>query len=285
MAALPKSEHQMVEQIYEGVREAETKPFRLSRLGASSIGEECPRAVWLNWRGFDEKEFDGRMLRLFRTGHLQEDRVLADLRRAGYEVWSHQEDGEQFTYTDPTGHVVAKLDGVIKGIPGAEKTPHDLEIKTHSKKSFMEVEKKGVEAAKPMHFYQMQLGMSLSGGLERALYVALCKDDERFYVERIKIDPEAVVRLNTKITSLLNAELTPAGISDDGGAFGCKWCDMRAVCVGEKAPLRHCRTCVNCRPLPTAGQWLCEFDGNVLSAEEQLAGCSNYEPRLEAYKK
>lgn len=278
MVALPKPETEMIEAIYEAIEQHEKNPFRLSRIGASGIGGECLRAVWLSWRGYAEPQFSGRIFRLFRTGHLQEDRIIEDLRRAGFELWSHQEDGEQFTYTDPTGHFVAKLDGVIKGVPGAEKTPHDLEIKTHNKKSFTEVQAKGVQSAKPAHYVQIQAGLMLSG-LTRALYVALCKDDEQFYVERIKPDEALMANIQERITKLIEAELIPAGISENGSSFPCRWCDMRKACVGEEEPIRTCRSCLNVQVVPENGAWACALTGGTLSGSEQLAACPQYEAR------
>jgi ribosomal protein S27E len=281
MVALPKSETVMIDQIYAAIEKAEKGEHRLTRLGASGIGNECLRATWLSWRGYARSTFDGRMYRLFRTGHLQEDRIVEDLRRAGFEVWSHQEDGEQYTYNDSTGHFVAKLDGVVRGVPGAEKTPHDLEVKTHSKKSFTELEKKGVELSKPGHYYQMQAGM-LYSGLPRALYVALCKDNEQYYVERVKPDPQYTGIIQRRIDTLVNAELIPAGVSDDGGAFACKWCDMRSACMGEAQPIRTCRSCVNAVVVPEGGAWGCALTGGVLSGAEQLKACDEYEVKAVA---
>jgi hypothetical protein len=276
MVALPKSETVMIEQIYNAIEKTEKSEFRLTRIGASGIGNECLRATWLSWRGYAASTFDGRMYRLFRTGHLQEDRIVADLRAAGFEVWSHQEDGEQYTYNDATGHFVAKLDGVIRGVPSAEKTPHDLEIKTHSKKSFTEVEKKGVQLAKTGHYYQMQAGMLFSK-LPRALYVALCKDNEQYYVERVKPDEQVMGIIQRRINTLVEAELIPAGVSDDGGAFACKWCDMRAACIGEVEPIRTCRSCVNAVVIPEGGAWGCARTGEILSSNDQLMACGEYE--------
>ena len=65
MVALPKSEVAMVGQIYEAIEKTEKSPFRLARIGASGIGEDCLRASWLSWRGYAESTFDGRMYRLF----------------------------------------------------------------------------------------------------------------------------------------------------------------------------------------------------------------------------
>lgn len=281
MAQLPKTETQLVDSIYRSIELEEARPLRLARIGASSIGEECLRALWLDWRAYASSTFDGRMLRLFQTGHLQEERIVQDLRRAGLEVWDKQENGEQFTYNDDTGHFVVKLDGVVRGVPGAEKTAHTLEVKTHNLKSFTELEKKGVEKAKPMHYYQMQAGMLFSG-IERALYVALCKDNERYYVERVRPDEDAFRLIQQKLDSLVNFNTAPTGLSEDGSFYACKWCDMRAACLGEVEPQRTCRSCVHSEPLPNGNElWVCNVasESVSLTREAQLAACPAYEPR------
>lgn len=267
---------QMVDSIYGAIEKEEKRDLYLTRIGASGIGEPCLRSIWYSWRSYDNKQFGGRMLRLFGTGHWQETRVIEDLRRAGYAVWDFDENGKQFTYTDETGHFVCKLDGVIKDVPTAEKTPHDLEIKSHNKKSFEELKKKGVQEAKPLHYWQMQAGMLFSG-LPRALYVAVCKDDEDYHIERLRPDEAVQDEICVKINKLVEARIPPIGISSDGKSFGCKWCDNKDVCTGEKEPIRTCRSCIHSVPMKQNGEWLCEFHGHILSSSDQLAGCENYE--------
>jgi len=278
MAELPiKSVGQeMVESIYRAIEKAEKRELYLARIGASSIGDECLRSIWLSWRAYDDKAFSGRMLRLFGTGHWQETRVIEDLKRAGYETWDFDDQGKQFTYTDDTGHFVCKLDGVIKGVPGSEKTPHDLEIKSHNKNSFTELKKKNVEKAKPVHFWQMQAGMLFSG-LPRALYVAVCKDDEDYHVEKIYPDESVQQKIQDKITALVEATIPPIGISEDGKAFGCKWCDMKEVCAEGKTPIKTCRSCVHALVGPMRGEWACSITGEILSNDQQKLACEEYE--------
>lgn len=277
MVALPSknSGQLVVDRIYEAIEKEEAKDLYLARIGASSVGEECLRASWLSWRAYDDKKFSGRMLRLFRTGHLQEDRIIEDLKRAGFELWSHDSDGKQWTYTDETGHFVCKLDGVIRGIPGSEKTAHDLEIKTHSLKSYEDVKRKGVQVSKPQHYWQMQAGMMFSK-LSRALYVALCKNDEDYHVERIYPDEEVQSKIQAKIIKLVEATIPPSGISSDGKAFGCKWCDMKEVCTGEKEPIRTCRSCENVIVCKNEGAWVCGLTGQILSNDQQKRACEDY---------
>lgn len=279
MVAITHSEETMADRIYAYYEKQNEKPIYLARIGASSIGDPCLRSIWLSWRGYDDKKFGGRMLRLFQTGHLQEERIQDDLKNAGFQVWTHQEDGNQFTYTDETGHFVCKLDGVIKGVIGAEKTPHDLEIKTHSLKSYDEVKKKGVEKAKPVHFYQMQAGM-LYSKLSRALYVALCKNDEDYHIERIRPDSAVREEIQHKIRTLVNATIPPQGVSPDGGAYDCRWCDMKEVCTGQKKPIKTCRSCQYATVILKDGKWGCMLSKEVLSLDQQREACKAYEVLL-----
>ena len=274
----PTSEQEIIDRIYDtySKREAD-KGYYLGRLGASFLGEECARKTWLSWRGYARPGFSGRMLRLFQTGHLQEDRIVEDLRAAGLSVWARDpETGEQLQYIDETGHFIVKLDGVVTGVPGAPKAAHVLEIKTHNKNSFAGLLKHKLQKAKPEHYVQVQAGMMLSG-VKRGLYVAVCKDDEQFYVERVHPDEAVQAEASKKIIKLVNAKIKPAGISTDGEGFGCKFCDMKPACLGQVAPERTCRSCVHADPAIITGEWVCSFTGVTLSKPAQLRACEHYE--------
>lgn len=274
MAAIPpKAEQEIINRMYDSYKEAR-EPFRLTRMGASSIGNECNRAVWLSWRGYSETNFEGRMLRLFQTGHLQEERVIADLRAAGLTVHDRDEDGNQFTWTDESGHFVVKVDGVVTKIPGSSK-PHVLEVKTSNDKGFQQLVKNGVQKAKPFHYTQVQSGMARSG-LVRALYVCVNKNDESYYVERIREDKEFQATLGRKIIMIKSATMKPARIADDPESFVCKYCDEREPCYGNAKPKVTCRSCVHSEPIE-AGAWRCNRYGSELDHKAQLEACPSYE--------
>lgn len=278
MAALPVPtlNELMQDKVYNAIVEEDGQELWLTRLGASVIGEECLRSMFYSWRGYTHKLFPGRILRLFETGHLQEDRIVRDLLRAGYEVWATDSKGRQFTYTDETGHGVCKTDGVIRGVPGHETEPLVMEIKTHADKSFKDVTKKHVAASKRYHYYQLQMGMWLTG-LSGGLYVSLNKNDEQYYFEYV--EPNLVVqeRIQQTIIKQVEAEIIPTRLSDDqDNHFGCMWCDHKDVCTGRAEPVRHCRSCVNAQAWE-GGEWLCRSRGVLLNREEQLTGCSEYE--------
>lgn len=259
---------------YSNEEKAGKSQIYLGRLGSSYIGNECIREVWFDWRAFEREEFHGRTLRLFGTGHLQEDRVVADLRRAGFSVWEKRDDGKQYECVDETGHFITKLDGIITGLP-RRKGAHVLEIKTHNKSNFNAVQKHGVAKSKPTHYAQVQITMKLQN-INQCLYLAVCKDDERMYCEIIEADKVEQDKLFKRIKSLTEATMRPAGISDDAGGFGCKFCTFKEICVKDKEPLRNCRTCNMCKPHED-GKWLCTLNNYTLSFNQQRAACSEYQ--------
>ena len=90
----------VVAAIYEQYeKRGETEKAR-TYLGASVIGKECKRALWYSFRWAGTESFDGRMLRLFQTGHLAEPRFVADLRSIGATVWDcDPATGKQFGFS------------------------------------------------------------------------------------------------------------------------------------------------------------------------------------------
>jgi len=140
-------------------------------IGGSTLGHPCDRYLWLSFHWAVTQQFPGRLLRLFKRGQDEEASAIRYLELLGAKVKQQQQ------VVDFGQHVSGSVDGVITGLPGHELAKVLLEIKTHNKKSFNELEKKGVQLAKPMHYTQMQVYM-YGMKLDRALYYAVCKDDD-----------------------------------------------------------------------------------------------------------
>ena len=266
----------IIDRIYDALEKQDRRTDQyLGRLGASFIGDSCLRKVWLSWRGFYISKFGGRTLRIFKTGHLQEDRIVEDLRLAGLAVWNADAEGNQFQFTDPiSGHFIAKVDGVVRDIPEDTATPHVLEIKTHSDKSFKDLTKHGLLKSKPMHWYQVQSGM-LYGGFKRGLYVALNKNDEQYHMETVEPCTATQNDIEKRIDNLLSSTVAPVRIAENPDSFACKFCDARAVCWNEAPPERNCRTCINCSPGEDS-TWVCNMLGETRSFDGQRAGCEHH---------
>jgi hypothetical protein len=261
-----------LEAIERAVEEAVDDGLR-PHLGASLIGRPCERALWYVFRWARASRFEGRMLRLFARGQREEDAIAALLRAAGIDVVQADPDtGEQYRFA--AGHFGGSMDGAVHGLPEAPHAWHVLECKTHGAKSFNDLAAKGVQAAKPEHWAQMQCYMHWTG-MERALYAAVCKDDDRLHLERIEYDRAEAERLFAKAQRIIAAPEPPPGISEDPAWWQCKLCDYHALCHGTALPLPTCRACAHATPRPE-GTWWCERHGKGLDVPEQKAGCDGH---------
>ena len=150
MAELPEALTPTLTAIYADYEARQGDGLR-DHLGASIIGKSCARALWYDFRWVTPSRHSGRLLRLFETGQLEEDRLVRNLRATGATVLEvDPETGRQFRVEAHGGHFGGSLDGVAIGILEAPKTWHVLEFKTHGVKSFTELTAKGVVQAKPV---------------------------------------------------------------------------------------------------------------------------------------
>jgi hypothetical protein len=273
MAELPEAPAPTLTAIYANYEARQGDGFR-DHLGASIIGKSCARALWYDFRWVTPARHSGRLLRLFETGQLEEDRLVRNLRATGVTVLEvDPETGRQFRVEAHGGHFGGSLDGVAIGILEAPKAWHVLEFKTHGVKSFSELTAKGVVQAKPQHAAQMQIYMNLTG-ITRALYVAVCKDTDALHIERIEADSAMAERLLDKAGRVIFAQHPPTRISEDPAWFECRFCDHHAVChEGGGAPVT-CRSCLHSTPIE--GGWHCARHHRMLTALEQRAACNRH---------
>lgn len=264
--------------VYAALERQQDRRHR-DHLGCSQLGRPCSRDIWYGWRWASEISHPGRVLRLFRRGQDEEERVVEDLRSAGLEVHDRDpETGQQFRVLGFGGHLGGSLDGACRGIPGRPTTWAVLEIKTSGAKPFKKLKASGVRVAKPEHFAQMQLYMEKTG-MRLALYFAVCKDNDELYAEVVAHDQAEARQLLAKAEAILNADQPPPKIAESPAWFQCKWCDHRRHCHGEDAPLANCRTCVHATPEleeGEAGRWICEKLCRPLSHDEQERGCQHH---------
>lgn len=296
MAKLPALvETPTVSRIFAAYEKVRAEQPRREHLGVSTIGKPCTRATWYDWRWAGIEQHEGRMLRLFDTGTLEESRLVADLRRVGVTVWEVDEGtGRQWWFSDPTtgGHISGSCDGIALGFEES-KAPHFLEFKTHSVKSFAKL-KKGLKEGHGQHWAQCQGYMHLSGlrwgaanRIDRTYYLAVCKDTDEIYGERVRYDETAAQMLFDRAASIVRATEPPARISDDPEYFACTYCAHADHCHGKRTPKTSCRTCVHATPVTDrlGAVWACTKHGHDLTVKEQIAACDDHRfiPSLLAY--
>lgn len=281
MSKLPAPQHSTAAAIYAWWEKTIDNSPR-AHLGASELGHACERYLWLSFRWAERPEFDGRLLRRFNRGKREEAVIIEELRGIGCEV--HADDGgEQFRAHAVAGHVGGSMDAVLRGLPEAPASWHVGEFKTHNAKSFKDLQAKGVAESKPQHWAQMQVYMHMNE-IDRALYVAVCKDTDELHIERLHRDKDAGARLMAKAERIVRATTPPARMSEDPAWYQCKWCRFHGQCHGTDAPRVNCRTCVHATPvadgeaLPDGtGRWSCaRHKHRAMSVAVQAGGCPDH---------
>lgn len=282
MVAIPVDPRHQTVAAVDKAREAKHQHLDSYGIPMSALGTECDRQLWLTFRWASKAEhLTGQKLRLFETGNIEESRLISDLRMVeGVEVQDiDPETGKQYKVYGIGGHLRGKLDGLVKGIPEAPKIIHVLETKSHNQKSFDELRKKGVKQSKPSHFWQCQMYCHLMQ-LTRCLYLAVNKNTDELYSERIEHDPVACMRMLIRLEHVIQATRAPVPISEQRKAPDCLWCNHKSVCHSLAFGRSNCRTCLHVTPIVdpvnTAGQWLCEKHNKTLTADEQHAGCGDH---------
>ncbi|WP_374387153.1 hypothetical protein [Brevundimonas sp.] len=273
MAALPETTPRTVGNIYAAL-EAQNRTDLHPRLSASQLGGECDRQLWDAFRWlFPPERHDGRKLSIFRTGEVWEERIVDMLRAAGVEVDAvDPATGEQFRIEFAGGHASGRTDGKARNVPEAPKTEHVLEVKSHNDKSFKALLKDGVAKAKPAHHVQMQLYMHHQH-LTRALYVAVNKNDDTLYSERVEYDATTALKMVAKAERLATQDRRPDCTCPPyflKAGYGC------APNEGLM-PARNCRTCLHVSfHLDGDARVSCARHQRDLTIDEQRAGCAHH---------
>jgi hypothetical protein len=247
-----------------------------NHLGASLIGRECARELWYSFHWCKEVNFEGRMLRLFNRGHLEEPRMVALLMMIGCEVWQVNAEGKQFRISGHRGHFGGSMDAVAIGIPDL---PLDMpvlcEFKTHGEKSFLKLVADGVVSAKFEHYVQMTLYMG-KNNLAAALYCAVNKNTDELHMEVLHFDESVYKRYLDRSVMIIDSVEPPPRISTTPGFFKCKFCDYQQLCHLKELPAVNCRTCSKSR-IADEGKWWCEMSQTEISPKMQRLACRMYE--------
>jgi hypothetical protein len=254
-----------------------------NHLGASSIGNECLRALWYTFRWATRAKHKASLLRLFQRGHLEEDRFIGYLENIGVKVFATDpETGEQWRIKDVFGHFGGSMDSILYNVPFVEqfgltaKDPVLGEYKTHGQKSFDELVNKGLAAAKPEHYQQMQVYMT-KRGIKLGLYMAVNKNTDELKLFWVIAAPMVGAGLLGKAHDVITAPLPPMRINNSPSWFKCRFCDHRGVChMGEPMEVT-CRSCAFSKPIED-GQWYCSNWQSVIPYEHTKIGCPLHSP-------
>ncbi len=229
-----------VEQIAEAIDQALLKAQAAQKprpyLGASALGDECERRVQLDFihanglpgaptPGGDG--FSAKTLRVFAVGHNFEELAAGWLNAAGFDLRTHDKDGQQFGFSTANDQFSGHCDGVIVGGPEGQAYPLLWEHKALGPKSWQDTVKRGVTIAKPVYAAQLALYQAYLDLPNPALFMATNRDTAEVYLELVPFDPALAQATSDKAVRILQAtragELLPRGFAQ-AEHFQCRMC-------------------------------------------------------------
>lgn len=283
MVALPQPVSHTVLAIWSAYEEA----AKTNGAGGDSSGvpmsqaaHPCDRAIWyaLRWASPCEP-IEGQKQRRFATGNIEEDRLLQDLEDAGIQVERQDPaSGQQFRVQLANGWLRGKMDGRALGVPEAPKTMHVVECKSHNDKSFKKLLKEKLQIGKPDHYLQCQLYMHAEK-LTRCLYLAVNKNTDEIYAERVHYDKQSCILAEQRVERLVNDYTAPPKLYEDPDSKGamqvCRWCRSFEQCHEAAFARQNCRTCISAVFTDNA-EVRCRFWDKDLDYQTQQAGCIHH---------
>jgi hypothetical protein len=257
-------------------------------LGMSAVGNSCKRALWYTLRWSSKSNFDAETLKRFDDGHRGEDvqaarlRLVPQLELATFDIIT----GKQFACVDLGGHFRGHLDGKIKGLLQAPKTPHVWEHKQVGEKKFDEMtklkakhdEKDVLEKWDATYYAQAQLYMHYQK-IDRHYLTVATAGGRKTQSVRTEYNQVEAFKIIAKAESIIFSPEPPPRISENPAWFECKWCSHHDVCHSQKVPELSCRTCVHSTPEREGdGVWSCAKYKQAIPTDFQRTGCKEHLP-------
>jgi hypothetical protein len=208
-------------------------------LGASRLGEPCCRRLAYEITHTppdDGYDLDSAILRVFEAGHRFEALSIEWLRAAGFDLRTQRRDGSQFGFAAAGGKLRGHIDGVIVagpeiGVPW----PALWEHKALNAKSWNDIVKRGLRAAKPLYFAQVQIYMAYME-IGATLFSALNKDSQALHHEVVAFEPAEAQALSDKAVDILRAVEAgerPPRIAAASDYYLCRSCPYARRCWEE----------------------------------------------------
>lgn len=203
---------------YQSDMEDEARDY----IGASSIGSDCLRQIWYQFKGVKAQRVPTKFRRAWAVGKRLEGLILDWLEEAGLEVsrtWFALSAKDMPYFKGHLDSVWTK-DGQAIAI---------IEAKTAKDASFKIFLNKGVKVWNPQYYAQLQAYMGMSG-MGSAYILVLNKDNSDLADELVNFDQAFYEKLCNKARMIYDAHIEPPKINDSPLYFKCKMCKFNKVC-------------------------------------------------------
>ena len=220
-----------------GMQRLRSEEMPRDYLGASRLGVSCARALQYEFAKAPVdpgRDAEGRLLRIFRRGHVIEDCMVDWLRAAGFDLRTRKANGDQFGFSAAGGRLQGHIDGVIVGGPQGFAYPALWENKCLGSKSWRDLEKSGLAVSKPVYAAQVAIYQAyLELHEQPAIFTAVNADTMEIYTELVPFDAALAQRMSDRALTVISAteagELLPRAFHDPTH-FECRMCAWQDRC-------------------------------------------------------
>lgn len=220
-----------------GMQRLRSEEMPRDYLGASRLGVSCARALQYEFAKAPVdpgRDAEGRLLRIFRRGHVIEDCMVDWLRAAGFDLRTRKANGDQFGFSAAGGRLQGHIDGVIVGGPEGFTYPALWENKCLGSKSWRDLEKSGLAVSKPVYAAQVAIYQAyLELHEQPAIFTAVNADTMEIYTELVPFDAALAQRMSDRALTVISAteagELLPRAFHDPTH-FECRMCAWQDRC-------------------------------------------------------
>jgi hypothetical protein len=228
---------QVTELVDLGMQRLRSEEMPRDYLGASRLGVSCARALQYEFAKAPVdpgRDADGRLLRIFRRGHVMEDCMVDWLRAAGFDLRTRMANGDQFGFSAAGGRLQGHIDGIIVGGPEGFAYPALWENKCLGSKSWRDLEKSGLAVSKPVYAAQVAIYQAyLELHEQPAIFTAVNADTMEIYTELVPFAAALAQRMSDRALTVISAteagELLPRAFHDPTH-FECRMCAWQDRC-------------------------------------------------------
>lgn len=190
-------------------------------IGASSIGSDCLRQIWYQYKGYKGEGVPSKTRRTWDIGKTLEDVVFKWLLNAGVNV----EKSEITFFAKEMPYFQGHFDGILM----LKNVPYVLEIKTAKDASFKIFVNKGLKIWNPQYYAQVQSYMGMSS-IFSAYILVLNKDNSDISDELVAFDEVFYEKLKQKALMIYGAKSEPPRINGSALWYQCKSCKFNKIC-------------------------------------------------------
>jgi hypothetical protein len=208
----------LIEKYQEGI-EDDARDY----IGASSIGSDCLRQIWYQFKGIKAQGVPAKTRRTWAIGKKLEGLVVEWLDNADIGIVVIK---KTFTATN-----MPYFQGHLDAVVTFGKASAILEIKTAKDASFKIFVNKGLRIWYPQYYAQVQSYMGMSG-IHEAFVLVLNKDTSEIADEHVLFDLIFYEKLKEKAEFVYKAVVEPPRINGSPLWFQCKMCKYNKVCHG-----------------------------------------------------